>query len=292
MKYFCTLSDSGYLLKGLVLYESLLKHSPDGEFKLYYLCLDKEIYEKLLSIDPDRLIPIKLSDLLEADSELSERKNKLKYNEFCWGLASYYMKYLLGSYPREIDVLCYVDSDIAFTADYTNIFVEFGSNSIGIIRHRHVPRGHFVGEYNVGIVVFRNDDVGRECVKFWSDCALDKSNLYYNTHGSCGDQKYLELFEEKFSRVKILDTLVGHGAPFNFELYTYNKIDEGFIFYNNVYQKLIFIHFMQFTPNFVMNTYLATREPHNQKFMEISEVKKMYDDYMFFTIKIKEKYNL
>ena len=38
-----TLSDINFLPQGLSLYQSLEKHTKD--FKLYYLCLDNEIYE-------------------------------------------------------------------------------------------------------------------------------------------------------------------------------------------------------------------------------------------------------
>ena len=51
MKYnCCTLSDYNYLLKGLVLYDSLEKHNKE-DFRLYYLCLDQKTYDKLKELN-------------------------------------------------------------------------------------------------------------------------------------------------------------------------------------------------------------------------------------------------
>ena len=55
-------------------------------------------------------------------------------------------------------------------------------------------------------------------------------------------------------------------------------------------QKLIFVHFMKFKPNFDKNNYEATNEPNNQEFMKYQQIKSLYDDYFNETIKTYKKY--
>ena len=70
----CTLYNSLYLDKGLVLYDSLKECCAD--FILYVLCMDEKCYDVLSEINADDMIPIKLDDF--EDEEL------LKIIPFIW----------------------------------------------------------------------------------------------------------------------------------------------------------------------------------------------------------------
>ena len=69
---FCTLFDSNYLDKGLVLYDSMCKHM--SQFKLYVFACDKKCYEILKVEKSDNLIPIDISELETAYPCLLEAK--------------------------------------------------------------------------------------------------------------------------------------------------------------------------------------------------------------------------
>ena len=121
----------------------------------------------------------------------------------------------------------------------------------------------------------------------------NKSHEYYKEYGTCGDQKYLELFVPKYGdKLCIIDETVGHGAPFNFQLYDYSSFtsDDKIIIYDNKKQRLSFIHFMKFKPNFNNGTYDATNEPHNQPFMVYPQIKELYDDYYNKSLETNKKY--
>lgn len=80
MRHYCTYFDSHYLLRGLVLYRSLLEHG--GDFQLYVLCLDDTCYDALGRLGLDRLQLIRLPDLEAYDGELAvarARRSQVEY---------------------------------------------------------------------------------------------------------------------------------------------------------------------------------------------------------------------
>ena len=265
MKRFCTTSDINFLHRGLSLYESLNRHNDD--FELFYLCSDDESYQKLKELDLARIVPVSLGDLFKADPDLKEaQNNKPSYEavnvgnktncdpkkvQFFWCLSSYFTWYVLDL-DDTYDVL-YIDPDIYFYHDWNVIFEEIGSKSIGIVRHR-IPYSAAVGEFNVGIVYFKKDLSGYSCSTFWKDCLLDIENKYYNTHGMCGDQKYLELFAPLSGddNVCIIDKKVGHLAPWNLAYHRYT--DNSLIWEQNV-QPLVYYHYSDFKANYEEDYY-------------------------------------
>jgi hypothetical protein len=56
------------------------------------------------------------------------------------------------------------------------MYDEIGEKSVGIIRHRHIPENSNTidGRYNVGIVYFSNDVIGRHCLDWWHDAVFYK----------------------------------------------------------------------------------------------------------------------
>ena len=265
MKRFCTTSDINFLHRGLSLYESLNRHNDD--FELFYLCSDDESYQKLKELDLARIVPVSLGDLFKTDPTLKEaQNNKPSYEavnvgsktncdpkkvQFFWCLSSYFTWYVLDL--DDTDDVLYIDPDIYFYHDWSVIFEEIGSKSIGIVRHR-IPYSAAVGEFNVGIVYFKKDLSGYSCSTFWKDCLLDIENKYYNTHGMCGDQKYLELFAPLSGddNVCIIDKKVGHLAPWNLAYHRYT--DNSLIWEQNV-QPLVYYHYSDFKANYEEDYY-------------------------------------
>tara|TARA_R110000824_G_scaffold282940_4_gene471203 strand:- start:113 stop:1024 length:912 start_codon:yes stop_codon:yes gene_type:complete len=296
MRTYCTLSDKNYLIKGLALIDSLLEKSSE-ELTIYYLCMDDETYNKLISLENKNIIPIGISSL-EKEKDFKTLKENTKYSpdwcSYCFALGSYFTEYIIRIYKVK-DIL-YIDSDIIFYQDPKYIFEEIDEKSIGIMLHRHNKIGAPVGGYNVGVVYFKNNDIGYKCLKWWRDCVMDKTNKWYSRYGKTGggdgDQKYLEGFEPLFGKdnISVIDEGIGHGAPWNFTLYQYDGED---IIWKSKRQKMIFIHFSHFTPNYKSGTYAVDKngEWKNPQNTHV-RIKKYYDDYFDSLLNTKIKYNL
>ncbi len=100
----CTVSDINYLIKGLTLYESLLKYSKN--FKLHYLCIDDQSYEIAKKHESETLIIYNVSELLSNDEILLKLKNS-NYRYFCWSLASYFSNFLINKNNFKINYSIY-----------------------------------------------------------------------------------------------------------------------------------------------------------------------------------------
>lgn len=109
----------------------------------------------------------------------------------------------------------YVDADIYFYGNPQRILDEMNGASVGIHTHRFTEpfRETDSGWYNCGIVVFKNDISGNGISEAWKKWLLNPKNKHYETHGKCGDQKYLELFLYYSSFVSVFDKNILHGAP-------------------------------------------------------------------------------
>lgn len=212
MKTFCTLSDWNYVHYGISLYRSLLVKSSD--FKLYYLCLDKQTYD-YISGAYKNIIPIFLDDLLEKEEELRTLKEQPasfesinvgrqkgvepKKYQFMWALASYFSYYLMEKY--DLEDITYLDSDLYFYNDWKKIFNVIGDRSIGLTKNNAPNENN--GIYNVSLIYFKNDIIGNQALWSWRNWLLDSNNEYYKEYGQCGDQKYLELFSKLFGKENI-----------------------------------------------------------------------------------------
>tara|TARA_R110002074_G_scaffold104663_1_gene226010 strand:+ start:2720 stop:3598 length:879 start_codon:yes stop_codon:yes gene_type:complete len=286
MKNYCTLSDKKYLKQGLALIRSLKKVTPESQiitqvpippYTFYYLCMDDETYEALEGED---VVRIRLSEVEKSRPEILEYKNKKAYNEYCWSLASTFCRFLLER--KMLTNILYIDSDIYFYQDPAIIYDELGQKSIGIIRHRHNTSFSPDGEYNVGIIYFKNDEDGLSCLKWWNDCILKESRPELAT---CGDQKYLEEFVPVWGdSVCVLDKTFAHGAPWNFRLYVYdNYFTNGTVIWGDKEQPLVFNHFSKFRIDSenTIDPFSGQYADHTLNFqvLNIAEVKHFYMEY-------------
>jgi len=168
MKHLCTISDESFLIKGLTLYESLIKKS--NNFILHYLLIDNEIYEKCKKWENESLKFYSISELIEKDEILKSIKEK-NYKYFCWSLASYFSNFLL---TPEKDSITYIDSDIYFNENIEIMHKSFGEKEIGLFRHRmfELEHQHNEGLFNVGVVYFKNTEFGKKALEWWADAVV------------------------------------------------------------------------------------------------------------------------
>lgn len=239
-RYFCTLFDSNYLLKGLAMIRSLASHCPS--MKIHVLCMDDQALQILNQLEMPFVNCIALADI-ESD-ELLKAKADRGVAEYCWTLSSCFTWYVMQSY-QEIEFLTYVDADLLFYSSVQPLFDEIGDASIAIIEHRFSPRlqdrevnGRFCVEWNS----FRRDDQGLACLKRWREQCIEW--CYYRLEdGKMGDQKYLDEWPGLYSNCHILMHPGAGIAPWNYSQYVFND-DAGVIDVDG--SPLIFYHFHQF----------------------------------------------
>lgn len=220
---FCTLFDSNYLDKGLVLYDSMKKCMDD--FKLYVFAFDDKCKEILEKEKLDNLIVIGL-DEFETEEMLRVKKDRTRA-EYCWTCSSLSIKHVIENYNEQI--CTYIDADMMFFSSPDSIFKDMRKNncSVIIVPHRFKTEAERkkahdeVGEYCVEFNTFVNDQNGMKALNWWADKCLEW--CYYAVPGTTewyGDQKYLNVFPEKFDGVYVCEHYGVGLAPWNVSLVT------------------------------------------------------------------------
>lgn len=285
----CTVSDINYLIKGLTLYESLVRKSKN--IKLHYLCIDKESFNFLKKIESSFLIVYDVEDLIKNDNKLQKLKEN-NYKYFCWSLASYFTNFLM---TKNVGDITYIDSDIFFHEDIQIILDEIGDKEIGIFRHRQFPMNSNPPEglFNVGVVHFKNKKIGTHILKWWSDAVV---NMKYPHLSTCGDQKYLDEFLNICpDDYLFIDGNIGHGAPWVWQLYDFsNYKNNQTIIWEGRSQKLIFSHFSQFSYDLDNNSYIPSKMHHIYTSLDYYkkniELNSIYENYFEEIKKTNKKY--
>lgn len=242
----CTLFDSNYLDKGIVLYHSLEHVSKD--FCLYVLAMDDKCYEVLTDLNFPYLKSIRLEDF--ENEELKKAKSNRSRGEYCWTCSSSLIKYLLTTY--ELEYCTYVDSDIFFYQDPQALIDEmiYTGASAQVVEHRFAKgddRAWRVGTYCVEFNTFKNDEIGMKILDEWVDKCLDA--CYQKIDGiHWGDQKYLDPLVEKYrENVNVLSNLGGGVAPWNIAQYKHIvSVGDNIVFQECSSKKvfeLVFFHY-------------------------------------------------
>lgn len=281
----CTLSDKNFLLKGLALYQSLT--NTGTKFTLHYLCLDSITFDKLRKLNYSNIILYKLSEL-EKDKELAEARFNPPSNyaenqreQFIWSLTPYFTNYILNRIP-ENEYLIYIDADICFYQSPLIILNIIKDKSVGIHSHRfsgEYTEKHTNGWFNVGVVIFKNNKIGRHISNQWKNWLLKTSHKYYKFYGTCGDQKYLELFIKLWNKehICIFDKKISHLATWYCERLQHPK--QHHIIYNGEVQPVIFFHLSDFKFDLITNEHTKSKD---------KSINDYYNEYFNLIIKVNE----
>lgn len=225
MTNFCTLFDKGFLGRGVALHESLMEQCPD--FTLWMMCMDDLSYTMLQKLNLKNVKLLKVSEV--EDERVLAVKPDRKTNEYCWMFSSVLPLYLLEKNPG-MDTVTYIDADMYFYAPVDEIYREFGDNSIMIIPHafseKHKHREKTSGKYNVGMMIFRNDPYGLECLRWWKDRVIEWCYDRYED-GKLGDQLYLDDWTERFKKVFVLTHPGADVASWNTDRFKFKKEKDG-----------------------------------------------------------------
>ena len=239
-RYFCTYCDRGYLSRALTLYESLRQHCPS--FTLWVLCFDPETLGTLRVSSLPNLVPIALEEFEKGDAQLLEAKTNRGVVEYYFTCTPSVLLYVLDKNPG-IDVLSYLDADLFFFSDPAPIYDELRERSILITGHRFPEHLRFHeavnGVYNVGLLAFRNDEVGRSALSWWRERCLEQCSDQAS-EGHFADQKYLDDWPVRFPSIVVLQHQGAGLAPWNVMRYEL-EAKKGQVFVDG--EELVFYHF-------------------------------------------------
>lgn len=221
---YLTYFDANYAAKGVAMIRSLLRHDPDSSIRV--LCLDAQIFNILLKMDIPGVVPARLAAIEQGDAELAKARGNRSRVEYYWTLTpTALLRFLTAMQPGE--VLTYVDADMLFFSSLAAVYGEMEGKSVLIHRHNFPPAYaafNVNGEFNVGLVSFRNDADGRKVLDWWRKRCLE---WCYDRceDGKMGDQKYLEHFTALSGKVAIAQNPGIGVAPWNFTGYELGEKD-------------------------------------------------------------------
>ena len=292
----CTLYNSLYLDKGLVVYDSLKECAKD--FELYVLCMDDKCYEVLSDIGEERLKPIRLSDV--ENEGMLEAKSNRGVAEYCWTCSSRLIQYILETFkPTNCT---YIDADMYFYQDPQFLVDEmlYAGKSVMMVPHRFTERNQHlaqrVGTYCVEFNCFKNDEAGLKVLNHWHQKCLECcSNLGDGIHW--GDQKYMDEWPVLFKDEVHICQHPGAGiAPWNIELYRdYNDNTGVSLLYERSGERIpiVFYHFQ--SVSYITREIVRTGIKVNH-YTDYGMVDSLYRPYLQMIDKAKEflakKYNI
>lgn len=245
----CTLYNSLYLDKGLVLYDSLKACAQD--FELYVLCMDEKCFDVLSEINESNLKPLHLKDI--ENEKMLEAKGNRPIAEYCWTCSSRLIQYIIDTFQS--DYCTYIDADMFFYQDPQSLVDEMieAGKSVMMVPHRFTKENEHlapkVGTYCVEFNCFKNDAAGREVLNHWHNQCLECcSNLGDGIHW--GDQKYMDEWLSIFPNSIHVCQSVGAGiAQWNISSYHHFSSEKKTVLYkdNTNASPVYFYHFATLT---------------------------------------------
>jgi hypothetical protein len=220
---FAAILDKNYIPRLNTLLYSLLKH--ESKFNFYVIALDDETYHYFKAVE--NCIPISINEIHSYYPELDNIEKERDRVSYIFTLSPFYPSYILEKYP-DLDHICSLDSDQFFFSTPKVIFDLLDRYSVLITPHRFSPKLKELdferfGKFNVSFQVFKNNQVGKQCLKLWREqcfnwCFDKEENGWY------ADQKYLNVWQDQFGEQVHEIQHVGLGlAPWNIEDVTIEK---------------------------------------------------------------------
>lgn len=239
---FCTLFNSNYTSRGLVMYDSLLTTCSD--FHLYVFAFDEKSYTFLKQLNLQHMTVVSLTEF--EDQELLNVKPSRSAAEYCWTCTASTILYSITHY--QLENCTYVDADMLFYSDPIVLINEMGDKSVLITEHRYSKehdQSKDSGKYCVQFVTFKNDAKGMAVLNWWRAACID---WCYDRmeEGKFGDQKYLDDWTTRFEGVHELQHLGGGIAPWNVDQYSFIQKDgkiSGMEIKTGIRFEAVFFHF-------------------------------------------------
>lgn len=277
----CTLYNSLYLDKGLVLYDSLCECAKD--FKLYVLCMDDKCYEVLTEMNQEHHIPVRFSDFVAGDDALLEAKGNRSLSEFFWTCSSSFIRYVLMHYNE--DSCTYIDADMYFYQDPAILIDEMikAGKTVMITPHRFTPDKMELligGTYCVEFNTFCNEEKSLTLLNKWrSQCLECCTSVFDGEH--FGDQKYLDPWPDDYPDVVHVCQHPGAGtAPWNIGWYELKDEEQHIVLFKKegINIPIVFHHFHQLT--YESRTLINTGIIEGQSDIDYNLVACIYTSYL------------
>src|SRR5258708_3524245 len=142
-------------------------------------------------------------DLQQAKTNPASKYGSQRDN-YIWSLTPYFIDLLLRVKLEDGDTLIYCDADIYWYESPGLIPEWMGNRSLALFTHRFSQKVNTdVGWYNIGVVGFKNTRTARIVSFQWRSWVINTNHAFYESHGTCGDQKFAELFEKIIGRFNI-----------------------------------------------------------------------------------------
>lgn len=239
---YCTYFDKGFLLKGLALHASLIKHNPNVE--LWILAFDKYTENILKKMKLKGVTVVSLPEF--EDKELLAVKPSRHTIEYYWTSTPAWILYVMKLRP-DVRHITYLDADLYFYSNSNDGVLGVGDRSLLVVEHRFPPGREGMekisGRFNVAFNVFKNDEVGKTCLRRWRKQCLDWCS-WKPEGGKLGDQMYLNEWPKLYGKNLVVSENVGvDAAPWNVS--QYNITSKGSTIFVNK-DRLVCYHFHQF----------------------------------------------
>lgn len=212
---FITLFDSKYLAQGLSMVRSLLRTTPNA--RMWVVAADEGVTQVLAAVALPGVRVVPLSGV-ETDGLKAVRPSRSQV-EYYWTLTPFLPSYVFANEPTS-QVSVYVDADMYFMHSAQLILDEFLEDSAAaamITPHDFLPeydQGDASGEYCVQFMPFKRYGSER-ILSDWQAQCLEWCFRRVEP-GRFGDQKYLDLWPERFgNEVRIQESVGLLGAPWN-----------------------------------------------------------------------------
>jgi hypothetical protein len=210
----------------MVMVESLHECCPEAH--VHVLCLSEECRAAMEKMARHHVTLLSLTDLEKVDPELAAVKPTRGLVEYYFTLTPCLPWHLLTRCGLG-EVTC-LDADMLFFSSPEPLFAEAGDASVIITPHRFPPqlkKLKIYGKYNVSWLTFRNTDSGLSCLSWYRASCLEWCrDVVEETRFA--DQKYLDVFPEKFSGIHVMRHLGGGLAPWNLDYARLAEADETF----------------------------------------------------------------
>ena len=206
--------DINYAAKAYSLIRSIRKNNFKGA--IVVICHDRESLNRLTNLKIPGVYLYSILQLEELFPELLVARSDRSHIEYFYCVTPFLMKFIMKFFDS--DLFVYLDSDLYFFSSFSSALETDYDYVIAITPHRFkINNKHLevYGKYNVGLLSTKKCSDSENVINWWAEQCLVSTSVA-PSEGICGDQKYLDNFENFIPDLKKLDNPGHNVAPWNF----------------------------------------------------------------------------